>query len=336
MSHEIEQFENGAAAFVSARTDAWHRLGTVLESSFTAEQAMEHAHLGGWNVRKEPLQATLVTDDGVTTLDVPGKYATVRSNPITGTPDVLGVVGEWYTPIQNEAHTDVLNALVDESGAHFETAGSLRGGKQVFITMKLPNTMQIGGVDNVDLYIAGLNAHDGTAPFRLIVTPVRIVCANTQAAALRNMRAHYTIRHTSGSTNAISEARAALGLTFKYCEQFEAEAEKMIQATLRETDFSKTTRKLIPFKDERGERAKKQYEEKIVLLRDLFTGSETNTEIRGTRWAGYQAITEYIDHFAPVRATEGAELARAEKSLTKASVIDLKNRAFAAFAVAAK
>ena len=35
----------------------------------------------------------------------------------------------------------MLDTITDESGAHFETAGALFGGRQVFVTMKLPKTM---------------------------------------------------------------------------------------------------------------------------------------------------------------------------------------------------
>jgi len=37
----------------------------------------------------------------------------VRTNPATGRPDVLGVVGAGYQVVQNEAHAEVLNAVVD-------------------------------------------------------------------------------------------------------------------------------------------------------------------------------------------------------------------------------
>jgi hypothetical protein len=69
-------------------------------------------------VRKEPLQtAPIISADGVTTLEVPDQFATVRTNPVTGRPDVLGVVGRGYTPIQNEEHATLLDALVAESGS---------------------------------------------------------------------------------------------------------------------------------------------------------------------------------------------------------------------------
>ena len=101
-------------------------------------------------------------------LAVPDFYATVRTNPINGALDVLGVVGSKYEPVQNEASCDLLDALVDESGAHFETAGALRGGRETFVTMKLPNSMVFdgrdGSKDRTDFYLAALNSHDGYLP----------------------------------------------------------------------------------------------------------------------------------------------------------------------------
>ena len=96
-------------------------------------------------VRKIGLTATEVTDDGVTSLEVPDRFATVRTNPVTQATEYLGTVGSFYTPIQNEEHAELLNRLVDDSGAHFDTAGSLRGGRETFMTMKLPDTMLVGG-----------------------------------------------------------------------------------------------------------------------------------------------------------------------------------------------
>lgn len=334
MAHEIET-HGDQAAFVTARTDAWHRLGTTLPETFTAEEAMNHAHLGGWHVRKEPLQTTVMNESGVTTLDVPGRFATVRDNPFTGSPDFLGVVGNWYEPIQNEEHCDLLNTLVDEGGAHFETAGSLKNGREVFVTMKLPKHIKVGGTDEVETYIAALNSHDGTSAFRLLVTPVRIVCANTQAAALSAAKSQFTIRHTTSVKSNLQQAREALGMTFAYLDEFEDEAEKMIQSSLREVDFTNKARRLFPLDKDGGSRAKDAHDKKILELRELFTGSETNTEIRGTRWAGYQAITEYLDHYMPVRGADGADAEsyqRAERAMTAPYIAQLKSKAFHMFA----
>src|SRR5439155_12580561 len=129
MSHELEQLANGQTAFVTARVPAWHQLGTVTDDCMTAEDVMAKAFLGGWKVRKIDLQGVETTPDGVSIIECPDRRMTVRTNIFTGQTEYLGIVGTDYGTVQNEEAAEVLNRLVDESGAHFETAGSLRGGR---------------------------------------------------------------------------------------------------------------------------------------------------------------------------------------------------------------
>ena len=329
MAHQLETWDDDSASFVSAREHAWHRLGTVLPAGFDAAQAMQHAKLGGWNVRMVGVQTTPVLDEnGVTpALEIPERYATVRTNPVTRGTDVLGVVGPAYTVIQNEQHADLLNAVVDEAGAHFETAGSLRGGRAVFLSMKLPTTMQIGGIDPVDLYLIASNSHDGTSAFRLLVSPVRVVCANTQALAIRKAQATFSIRHTSGARGNIAQAREALGLTFKYAEAFEVEAQKLIEQELTDAQFRHIVGTLWVSESD-SKRSHTITAHRTEALRDLFNAAPTNANIRGTRWAGYQAITEYLDHYAPVADKSDPRTARAERVAVGGNVTQLKTRAF--------
>jgi phage/plasmid-like protein (TIGR03299 family) len=269
----------------------------------------------------------MLSADGVDTLNVPEHFATVRTNPVTGRPDVLGVVGRGYTPIQNEEHADLLDALVDESGAHFETAGSLKGGRQVFLTMRLPDTMLIGGVDPVDLYIVACNSHDGTSAFRLLISPVRVVCANTQALAIRRAQSSFSIRHTSGARGYIGQARDALGLTFKFAEAFQAEADRLIEQSITDQQFESIVAQLWAT-DSESERSKTITRNRHTALTHLLHDSDTNKGIRGTRWAAYQAITEYTDHVAPIGDKQNPAMARAERVVTSAGVQQIKTRAF--------
>lgn len=326
--HEIETHDDGSAAFVTARVAAWHRLGTVLPDEFTAEQALEHAQLGEWNVRKTPLTTTVISPDGVDTLEVPSRYATVRTHPVTGRPDVLGVVGEQWTPVQNEAQVAFLNALTDDTGAHLETAGSLRGGRQVFFTCKLPEQLLVGGVDPVDLNLVVMNGHDGSMPLRAIVTPVRVVCANTLAAGISRARQSWSTRHTSGATRAIEEARRSLNLAWRYCEAFEAEAQRMIQEPISTDQFHKIAERIFGAPAELDSKITRRHKiERLDVLRNLFTGSATATEIRGSRWGAYQAVTEYTDHYAPVRGRDHRDQRRALRAVD-GPLVRTKERAF--------
>lgn len=325
MAHEIDEIAPGIHAAAFARVDAWHRLGTTLDHTFTAQEALTHAHLAGWDVRKLPLFRQEEGDD-VGYVEVPDRWATVRTNPITRATEYLGVVGGHYTPIQNEAHVDLLDTIVDESGAHFETAGSLRKGREVFVSMKLPNHLKVGGLDPVDLYLVAVNSHDGSSAFKFVITPIRVVCANTVAAAINGAKSSFSIRHTSQADGRLQEAREALGLTFQYTEAFEMQAEVMIahEVTAGWVDnFLDQVLGIHPDKELSRSQAKHQ-----EGLRSLWRYSDTLDGLRDTAWGAYNTVTEYLDHFAPANGANKDE-ARATRTLTSHATNQMKERAFA-------
>ena len=57
--------------------------------------------------------------------------------------------------------------------------------------------------------------------------------------------------------------------------------------------------------------------------------ARTQANIRNTAWAGYQAIAEYVDHFAPVRTRQDKATARAARVLTTTEPTRIKTRAWA-------
>ena len=90
---------------------------------------------------------------------IDGVHATVRED----TGRVLGVVGDDYVVVQNR---DCFAFLANLLGSEliFETAGSLWGGRQVFITAQLPDHITVGG-DEVRPYVV-LSARGTPAPAR--------------------------------------------------------------------------------------------------------------------------------------------------------------------------
>lgn len=325
----LEQNADGTeTAFVAARTPAWHQLGTVLPDGLTAEDVLQLGHLGGWDVHKEPLQT-------VGGLAVAGKFATVRTNPFTNVNETLGVVGNTYRPIQNEATLNILTTIVDESDARYDTAGSLRGGQKMFVTMKLPSSILVGGVDPVDSYLTLLNSHDGSGSLKLLITKIRVVCRNTERGALNNHESMVSIWHTDKASKTMSEIRAALDITFAYDKALGEEFEKMMQQPLNDKQFLSHVRKIWPVeKDETKLRTVGTQQRREDKLIELFASSPTMTDIAGTRWAGYNAVTEYLDYFTPVSEKRNPLKVRAERSADPANRVSVvKERAFAQFAV---
>ena len=140
------------------RHPAWHGLGVVLDHTpRTLDEALGAAGLT-WSVAKEPLHRS----DGRA---VDGVHATVRED----TDEVLGVVSDDYVVVQNR---DCFAFLANLLGSElvFETAGSLWGGKQVFITAKLPDHITVGG-DEVRPYVVLSAWHTGTGAIRAMTTP---------------------------------------------------------------------------------------------------------------------------------------------------------------------
>lgn len=321
MSHEID-INADQASFVSAHTPAWHALGVTLDHTFTAEEAMKEGHLGGWNVRKSPVFTTL--PDGKN-IPLPGRHAVIRDNPIIkGKVDVLGNVGDSYKIIQNEEHADLLNTLVDESGAHFETAGALYGGSRTFITMKMPGHLKVGGVDAIENYISAINSHDGSSSFILMTTPVRVVCANTLNMAFGNHSHMFRVRHTSGAQKLlIQQAREALDLTFQYLEGFQEQAEMLIQTTMTQSQFEAIIEKEFGAPKDSASSTVTRTEAKLEKMAHLFAEASTQKGIRDTAWAGLNAMTEWADHFSPTRGLT-PDLSRAQKAILDPS---FKNQA---------
>jgi phage/plasmid-like protein (TIGR03299 family) len=315
---------DGVTSFVSAHTMGWHQLGTLLENDFTAEDAMKHGNLGNWNVRKAPMLAEL---PGGEAIRVPGRNAVIRDNPVRkGQVDVLGDVGDSYRIIQNEEHAGLLNALVDESGAHFDTAGALNGGKQVFITMKMPGHILVGGDDLVENYIAAINSHDGSMAFTLMVTPIRIVCANTLNMAFSNHSHMFRVRHTSGAEAAMrGQARIALDMTFRYLDGFQQEAEQLINTTMTQAKFEEIIAKEFGAPEDAPGSTVTRADNKLQQMEELFADANTQDGIRDTAWAGLMALTEWADHFSPTRGEE-RDIARAQKSILDPSFKDRARR----------
>lgn len=63
----------------------------------------------------------------------------------------------------------------------------------------------------------------------------------------------------------------------------------------------------------------------LFILR-LWTDASTNENLRGTAYGLYNAVVEYMDHFAPVQGKDG-DLARAQR-VAAGDVTRVKDTAF--------
>lgn len=298
----------------AAHLTAIETIGTRLDSEFTAEEALLHGGLGGWNVRLWPHMAT----DPATgrQIAVPDSNDVVRDTEDGGVA-VLSkrTVSDGFTVIQNEAHIEFLNTLAEESGAKFELAGAVDGGRRVFVSMKLQGGLLIGGQDQIENSLVAINSHDGSMSFTLAVMPVRYACSNllnTRWGKLGNL---IRIRHTSGATKGmVAKAREALDISFDYLEEFQVEAERMINTTMTQAQFEEIIDREFGAPEDAADATKTRCENKIDEIMSLYAEADTQEGYRGTAWAGFNALTEWADHYAPTRG-EDRDRARATNAI---------------------
>lgn len=271
----------------SAREVPWHRVGTITEDALTAREAIVAGGLD-WTVEKRPIYIRV----GAEFHKVEDRFATVRNSD----DKYLGTVAETYVPFQNVDAFTFADNLVDSGEAKYETAGSLRGGRWVWLTMKLPKEIRIGGEDAHELYLLVNSSHDGSKAITASVTPIRVVCMNTLNLALREAQQRWSVRHVSTAGQRLQEAREALKLTFDYADQFEAVGNELIARPFTENEMSQMLEKLIPNTPKaEGVRA---------TIQALFVESPTLENVRGTQWAALNAVGEYFDWVRGPRTAE--------------------------------
>lgn len=344
MAHELDTTD-GVTSFADSRTDAnglvdaWHKLGTPVGHLMTTDEALDAAHMRGWDVRKVPLTAEVPdqSGEGTLSLTVPDRHVVVRTNPVNGGTEALGVVGNRWTPFQNEQTTALLSQIVDEGGAHIETIGALRGGRDTFVTMKMPAHMEFvspvtGLKDITDLYISILNNHTGEDALRAIISPVRIVCANTQRMAEHAARSCVSLRHTGEPDKRLAEVRQLLGLTFAYRDTFVEQCELLIKREMNPVQVLEVLEDIWNVPGATTEKQAESRKLRAAEVVDLYRTAETVAPFRGTAFGVYNAVTEYLDHHRPVTGAEGEDAAirRAQRTLMSSDIGNMKAKAFTA------
>jgi len=289
MAHEVE-------SMFYVDQVPWHGLGTQLENPPTIEEGIRVAGLD-WNVETKEL----FLDSG---LKIPKHRAVVRDSDKS----VLGIVGKNWTPLQNDKAFEFFQPFLDAGECTLETAGSLRGGRHVFILAQIKkDPIRIVGDDVFRQYLLLANGHDGSLAASVAATPIRVVCANTLAMTLED-KASKILRcvHTQKIEENLSLVQDTINLT---TQQFEATAEQyklLAKSGIRELELMEYVTKVFfpPKKSKKTvslevkaaeERAAQKLYEKILPLFETGRGSNL-PGVRGTYWGAYNAITEHLSY----------------------------------------
>ena len=273
------------------REKPWHGLGVRVEEAPTSEEALKLAGLD-WTIDKKPI----FTENGI---EIPGHFANTRSSDGA----VMGVVSGKYTTVQNTDAFDFTDALIGE-GVRYETAGSLWGGKRIWLLARMPECKIIG--EDYEPYICFTNNHDGKGAVRACMTPVRVVCNNTLNVALNTAKRSWSTVHRGNVSGKLEEAKQTLKLAERYLKALDEKADMLANEKMSEGEMQDALARLFPVEDDASDRKKKNVQEaKDQII--VCTLRPDLVQFMNTKWGFVNAVSDYIGHREPTRQTPDFE-----------------------------
>ncbi|MBV4357306.1 DUF932 domain-containing protein [Pinibacter aurantiacus] len=318
MAHNINFNEKtNRHSFFSVQQKPWHGLGKIVENFPTSSEAIKFAGLD-YTVEKRKLytfdneneQANEEVEIKIPEIEVPNYYATLR----TDTEQVLGVVGKDYEIVQNKDAFTFFDSIVEGDGVQYETAGALGNGERIFITAKLPSYIKVGNDDFIEQYLFLTTSHDGLGSITAAFTPIRVVCANTLAAALNNCSNSFKIRHTPSAKERLVQAHTLMGITNKLSWQMNEIFNQWAKVKIEDAEVKKLIQlAMVPNKEVLKKVQAGQQDElstQFINICDktfeytLAAPSQQLETTKGTLFGVYNGITGYFQNVKQYRNEE--------------------------------
>lgn len=306
-------------------------IGTNVKNCHTAAEVMAAAGLN-FNVQKCELVARMpFTVGGNLALNEENDdfayngqlYRTCHKAYATYRTDInmpLGVVKDDYNVVQNVDAFTFFDDAIGEGKAQFVRAGQFGFGEKIFVTVKLPDTFEIGG-DPVDNYLVFSNSHNGMSSVAILFTPLRVMCTNMLVAATDTASSSIRLRHTASVHGRLAtgaeilkaatmraETTRDLYNSLNVLKKSDEEVMRYIaQVYLSDEEFA-----AVESFDQHAFRKLMQRDGSLIESADISTRKLnviTDTyeyyhigvaqqDIIGTAWGAYNAITGYYSNVA--------------------------------------
>lgn len=313
----------------------WHKLGVEVDPNLTPAEMQKAASLD-WTVSKRPAytldEATWHENVGVMVAD--GHHFITRDSDNK----VLSHCGDDYVPIQNSEIFDFFKKFTDAGHMTMETAGSLRGGSEIWGLAKIASDFRLVGDDEVKGYLLINQPHINGKAMVIKFTPIRVVCNNTLTMALQDGGAAFRMPHIRDfDMDVRSAAEEALGLSARRVEEFKEQAEFLASKPFKTESIMNYIAELyqpalLIEKAKAANDSEFVMQEKFNRTADMVLSSidlspgATLKSAKGTWWGALNGVTYIEDHHRRSNAEGnslhsawfGAGANRKAKALSKA------------------
>lgn len=271
------------------RETPWHGLGTRVQEAPSSSEALIKAGLD-WNVVQEPIYTE-------TEELIEGYKANVRDSDRK----VLGVVTDRYKVIQNQEAFVFTDELLGE-GVRYETAGSLQGGKKVWLLAHMPHEYIISG-ERISPYLLFSNTHDGSGAIKVALTPIRVVCQNTLNLALSQASRSWSMIHTGNIQNKLQEAKDTLFMAEKYMDNLGKEFETLRMQSMTDKQVMEFIETLLPIEDNATFQQKRNMKRLQEDMKMRYFDAPDLQDVGRNAYRFINAVSDFATHAEPLRKT---------------------------------
>lgn len=287
MAHEVE-IVNGVAQMAYAGETPWHGLGVQVTNDLTPEQMMQKAGLN-WAVEKRDL---IISG---TDIRVPGHQALVRSTD----QKVLDVVGDDWNPVQNVDAFEFFSEYVLAGDMEMNTAGSLKGGRNVWALAKVKESFTILKEDQVDSYLLFSNPHQYGKAIDVRFTPIRVVCNNTLTMSLSSQSKNQ-VKLNHRSTFDAELVKTTLGIAHEKFAKYKEMAEFLASKKFSVDSLIQYYNDVFPhtYNKEKGVTVTKA-DDLTKTAKAAMAALDTQPGAKmgeGTWWQAFNSVTYLTDH----------------------------------------
>lgn len=271
------------------REAPWHGLGTKVLEAPDSRNALILAGLD-WNVVQEPIYTGVGEP-------VEGYRANMRDTDRK----VLGVVTERYKVVQNHEAFAFTDSLLRE-GVRYETAGSLQGGKRIWLLAHMPHEYMISG-ERFSPYLLFSSTHDGSGAVKVALTPIRVVCQNTLNLALSTAKRSWSMMHTGNIQGKIQEARETLFMAEDYMDKLGREFEGLRKKTLTDKEVMDYIEILLPTEDGSTPQQIRNMGRLRADMAHRYFDAPDLQDVGKNAYRFINAVSDFATHAAPLRKT---------------------------------
>lgn len=309
MTQSVTLDEGGKSVQFTDRQVPWMKLGNVVEGALSASEAAKAGGLD-FTVSAHNVYFTCdkvvdaATEDDPNTIvednvapDCLRKMTNRRVIVRDDTLEPLSIVSSGYPILQYHEAFDFLDSAVQQlhdAGEHarYVAAGALKGGKQGFMVVRLPDSMQVNVLDGDDpheMFAVLRTSMDLTRAVEVMAMPLRGKCMNqlTLTSFAVNVPHRWAVPHTSTMQTKLVEAQSSFIKLGAYTQRFNELAKRLAMIKLNDEQCKQILLKVLP-----------KHNKKIDDLVDDILQKMHHAQTvgwSGTGWGLVNAVSERYD-----------------------------------------